>query len=85
MPTHSQIKSFIRKVRAKHDERIAKDYQRKDALATTSMAGLMSADDKIKLNSFTFDFERGTLSVVTNQGTLTFSATQKTQNVNLQT
>lgn len=85
MPTHAQIKSFVGKVRAKHDERIAKNYQRNDALATTSLAGLMSADDKIKLDSISFDFAHGTLSVVTKQGTLTFTATQKAQILNLQT
>lgn len=56
MPTKEHIKSFIRQVRARQDERY------------------MSAADKAKLDSINFDFERGTLTVVSNGVTLTFAA-----------
>lgn len=37
----------------------------------------MSAADKAKLDSITFDFERGTLTVVNNGTSLTFTAVKE--------
>ena len=71
MPTNEHIKSFIGEVLRRQDARLELK------LATSSKAGAMSADDKIKLDAIRFDFERGTLSVVTDSVTLTFAAIKK--------
>ena len=68
MPKSHDIKNFMRQVRKRQDERLS------NQLATQDKAGVMSAADKIKLDMIQFDFERGTLSVVTDTVTLTFAA-----------
>ena len=68
MPKSHDIKNFMRQVRKRQDERLS------NQLATHDKAGVMSAADKIKLDMIQFDFERGTLSVVTDTVTLTFAA-----------
>lgn len=64
MPNSMQIKSLIRQVRERQNDNTATIYKN----------GMMSAADKVKLDAIRFDFERGTLSVVTDNVTLTFAA-----------
>lgn len=71
MATPVHITAFINRVRKKIEER---EHAR---LATSSQAGHMSAADKAKLDSITFDFERGTLTVVSNSTTLTFASVKE--------
>lgn len=71
MATPEQITPFIKRVRKKIEERAAQ------RLATSSQAGLMSVADKVKLDSISIDFERGTLTVVNNGVTLTFAAVKE--------
>jgi hypothetical protein len=71
MATPVHITTFIQRVRKKIEER---EHSR---LATSLQAGHMSAADKAKLDSITFDFERGTLTVVNNGTSLTFTAVKE--------
>lgn len=74
MPNKAQTKNFLANVRAWQDERNANFFLRKDALASANQNGVMRAADKAKLDSISFDFQRGTLSVVSGNVTLTFAA-----------
>lgn len=64
MPPSRQIKSFVGKVRERQE----------NSTATAYKNSMMSAADKVKLDAIRFDFERGTLSVVTDNVTLAFAA-----------
>ena len=68
MITPAKIVAFLKRIRKNIEQRV---FAR---LATNSAAGVMSAADKAKLDSITFDFDRGTLTVVSNGVTLTFAA-----------
>lgn len=63
MATNEQIKDLLRSFRIEQDSR----------LATHSGAGLMSAEDKVKLDNMQVDFDNGTLSILTPKGILTFA------------
>ena len=71
MLTPAKIVAFIKRIRKNIEQRVFA------LLATNSVAGVMSATDKAKLDSITFDFDCGTLTVVSNGVTLTFAAVKE--------
>ena len=68
MATNDHIKNLLRGVINEQEKH----------LASSQCAGLMSAADKIKLDNIQFDFDSGTLSILTPKGILTFAAIRGT-------